>query len=412
MSIIWKTIRTLLGISFLLILALVLTHALLLRPRVDLQLLVPEESFELPTSMTFFPGSTTEFVVTEKAGRIKWFTEGALQNSGLLLDLTDTVYSAGWEEGLLSLAFDPDYVNNRYAYIFYSLDSPKRSRLSRFTVNSDNIADRSSELALLEIPKTSDSHNGGMLQFGTDGFLYVSVGDGYQGDDAQDLSDLKGSLLRLDIRNASEEAPYAIPPDNPFASNSEGIRAEILAWGFRNPWRFSIDELTGHIFVGDVGDNHQEEISRVEIGKDHGWPILEGDQCYPPGTENCDKESTVLPIASFEHTFIRSVIGGYVYRGEDIPWLRGQYVYGDYFRGLFQLDPTEPDIQHFPHVLVYKPRMQHGEELGEVMFFSSLTEDAAGELYATSLSGAVYKLQHLSPSKELKGFFRALGDFR
>ena len=119
----------------------------------------------------------------------------------------------------------------------------------------------------------------------------------------------------------------------------------------------------------------------------------------------------MLPIASFEHTFIRSVIGGYVYRGKDIPWLRGQYVYGDYFRRLFQLDPAEPGIQHFPQVLVYKPRIQHGEELGEVTFFSSLTENAVGELYATSLSGAVYKLQHLSPSKELKGFFRALGDF-
>ncbi len=411
MTIVWKTTRTLLGIFFLLILALVLTHALLLRPRIDFQLLAPEESFELPTSMTFFPGSTTEFVVTEKAGRVKWFTEGALQSSGILLDLTDAVYSAGWEEGLLSMAFDPDYVNNRYAYVFYSLDNPKRSRLSRFTVNLDNIAGRSSELTLLEIPKTSDSHNGGMLQFGTDGFLYISVSDGYQVDDAQDLSDLKGGLLRLDTRNASEKAPYEIPPDNPFANNNEGIRPEILAWGFRNPWRFSIDALTGHIFVGDVGDNHQEEISRIEVRKNHGWPILEGDQCYPPGTENCDKESTVLPIASFEHTFIRSVIGGYVYRGEDIPWLRGQYVYGDYFRGLFQLDPAEPGIQHFPQVLVYKPRIQHGEELGEVTFFSSLTENAVGELYATSLSGAVYKLQHLSPSKELKGFFRALGDF-
>ena len=183
--------------------------------------------------------------------------EGALQSSGILLDLTDAVYSAGWEEGLLSMAFDPDYVNNRYAYAFYSLDNPKRSRLSRFTVNLDNIAGRSSELTLLEIPKTSDSHNGGMLQFGTDGFLYISVSDGYQVDDAQDLSDLKGGLLRLDTRNASEKAPYEIPPDNPFANNNEGIRPEILAWGFRNPWRFSIDALTGHIFVGDVGDNHQ-----------------------------------------------------------------------------------------------------------------------------------------------------------
>ncbi len=310
------------------------------------------------------------------------------------------------------MVFDPDYFNNRYAYVFYSLDNPKRSRLYRFTVNLDNIVGRSSELTLLEIPKTSNSHNGGMLQFGTDGFLYISVSDGYQVDDAQDLSDLKGSLLRLDTRNASEKAPYDIPPDNPFASNNEGIRPEILAWGFRNPCRFSIDALTGHIFVEDVGDNHQEEISRIEVGKNHGWQILKGDQCYPPGTENCDKESTMLPIASLEHTFIRSVIGGYVYRGEDIPWLRGQYVYGDYFRGLFQLDPAEPSIQHFPQVLVYKPRIQHGEELEEVISFSSLTEDAVGELYATSLSGAVYKLQHLSPSKELKGFFRAIGDFR
>ena len=179
--------------------------------------------------------STTKFVVTEKAGRVKWFTEGALQSSGILLDLTDAVYSAGWEEGLLSMAFDPDYVNNRYAYVFYSLDNPKRSRLSRFTVNLDNIAGRSSELTLLEIPKTSDSHNGGMLQFGTDGFLYISVSDGYQVDDAQDLSDLKGGLLRLDTRNASEKAPYEIPPDNPFANNNEGIRPEILASGFRNP---------------------------------------------------------------------------------------------------------------------------------------------------------------------------------
>ena len=134
---------------------------------------------------------------------------------------------------------------------------------------------------------------------------------------------------------------------------------------------------------------------------------MEDDQCYPPGTENCDKESTALPIASFEHTFTHSVIGGYVYREEDIPWLRGQYVYGDYFRGLFQLDPTEPGIQHFPQVLIYKPRIQHGEELGEVMFFSSLTEDAVGELYATSLSSAVYKLQHLSPQQIIEGIFQS-----
>jgi hypothetical protein len=120
----------------------------------------------------------------------------------------------------------------------------------------------------------------------------------------------------------------------------------------------------------------------------------------------------VLPIAAFRHIFIRSVIGGYVYRGEDIPWLQGQYVYGDRFRGLFYLDPTESDIQHFPQVLAYKPRIQHGNEKGEVMFLSSLTEDAHGELYAISLGGAIYKVRQMSTRKELEGFFRALWDLR
>ena len=412
MSIIWKTIRILLGGFFLLVLVLILAQAMFLRPRIDLQLMVPEESFELPTSMTFFPDSTTEFVVTEKSGQVKRFTEGSKQSSALLLDLTDKIYSSGWEEGLLSLAFDPDYVNNSFVYVFYSMDNPKRSQLSRFTVGSDNMVDRSSELALLEILKPSNGHNGGMLQFGTDGLLYVSVGDGYRGYLAQDLKDLKGSLLRLDVSNASETVPYKIPSDNPYANNSKGIQPEIFAWGFRNPLRFSIDELTGDIFVGDVGDKSKEEISHVKVGRNHGWPTLEGDECYPPETESCDKENTVLPIAAFRHIFIRSVIGGYVYRGEDIPWLQGQYVYGDRFRGLFYLDPTESDIQHFPQVLAYKPRIQHGNELGEVMFLSSLTEDAHGELYAISLGGAIYKIRQMSTRKELEGFLRALWDFR
>jgi glucose/arabinose dehydrogenase len=405
--------RVLLGL-FTVLLTLVLAHALLLRPRINLELMAPEESFVLPTSMTFFPGSTSEFVVTEKAGKAKWFAAGSTQSNGLMLDLTDKVYSEGWEEGLLSLAFDPEYAENRYVYVFYSVDDPKFSRLSRFQIGANNVADRDSELLILQVPKARDSHNGGMLQFGKDGYLYVSIGDSYRGETAKDLNDLRGSLLRIDVRNATAEQPYTIPNDNPFYGSNQAARAEIIAYGFRNPWRFSLDHETQEIYVGDVGDNDREEVNRVELGAYHGWPDLEGDQCYPPSVQECEEalSNSVLPLAAFSHEVMRSVIGGFVYRGDGIPWLRERYVFAAYFRGIFSISVHEDEVLNYPSVLIYKPRIQHGDKLGEVMLFSSMSEDAAGELYATNLKGAVYKLTDLTWEKELKGFFRVVGDFR
>ncbi|MEX2399808.1 MAG: PQQ-dependent sugar dehydrogenase [Rhodothermales bacterium] len=280
--------------------------------------------------------------VVEQGGKIFVFeNDEAVSERSVFLDLSDRVYADG-EAGLLSLAFHPDYEVNGYAYVYYILEAKAgeptdwTAVLSRFTRSeSDPLAvDPDSELILLEIPQPTDRHNGGETAFGPDGYLYLSLGDGSAGDDAfgngQNLTTLLGSILRIDVDNPSDERAYGIPPDNPFAGNDQGYREEIFAYGFRNPWRFSIDHETGHVWAGDVGEQSWEEVDFVVKGRNYGWPVMEGGECYDPPT-NCTQDPLVPPVWYYSHDDNRvSVIGGYVYRGRRVPELVGHYIFADW----------------------------------------------------------------------------------
>ncbi|MBX2957646.1 MAG: PQQ-dependent sugar dehydrogenase [Cyclobacteriaceae bacterium] len=245
----------------------------------------------------------------------------------------------GGERGLLGMAFHPDFESNGYFYVNYTRSGPLTSVISRFSVKTENPneADPFSELILLTQSQPFDNHNGGKLAFGTDGYLYISIGDGGSGGDpqnnAQNLTNLLGKILRIDVNASENGLPYAIPSTNPFKGNTNGYREEIFAYGLRNVWKFSVDQVTGNIWAADVGQGAREEINLITGGKNYGWRLMEGTLCYNPAT-NCNPGDLVLPIFEYPHqNNNRSITGGFVYRGVQIPEWNGQYLYGDYISG-------------------------------------------------------------------------------
>lgn len=300
------------------------------------------------------------------------------------------VNSAGGEQGLLGLAFDPGYADNGWFYVFYSTgNGPGTSVVSRFSVSADpNIADPSSEQVILTIDQPFTNHNGGDLAFGPDGYLYISLGDGGSGGDplnyGQDLGNLNGSILRIDVHG---DAPYTVPADNPFLS-TPGVRPEIWAYGLRNPWRMGFDRLTGDLWLGDVGQTQWEEIHFWPAG-DHSGPNF-GWRCYegfaPYNTNGC------VGAMAYEQPVIAhgnatggwcSIIGGRVYRGTEYERLYGRYIYTDYCKGEFH--SLRPDGQ--------------GGWTNELLLatgwggFSCIGENAAGELFAGRMSnGTLYRV--------------------
>jgi glucose/arabinose dehydrogenase len=260
----------------------------------------------------------------------------------VFLDISRRVNAQGLEEGLLGLAFDPMYRTNGSFYVSYTASHPRRLVVSRFLVSHDNPlrADRRSALVLIEIPLYDAPgfayHNGGQLAFGPDGHLYIAVGDGGVPEYAQDLSELAGKVLRIDVRDATPDEPYRGPPDNPFAQAAgtpETVRPEVWAYGLRNPWRMSFDPVTGNLWAADVGESDYEEVNLIKPGRNYGWPMLEGLECLGHGGYNCaaDVLSGLEPpiaVHSREDGWV-AIIGGYVYRGARLPWLSGAYVYGD-----------------------------------------------------------------------------------
>jgi len=279
-------------------------------------------------------GSGRLFFV-EQAGRILVF-EGGTVLTDPFLDITSRVTS-GAERGLLGLVFHPSYASNGRFFVNYTQSSSGQLRTiiaeyQRSPIDPDK-ADISSERILLEIEQPFNNHNGGMLAFGPDGYLYISVGDGGAAGDpqgnAQNLSNLLGKILRIDV---DQTFPYSIPSDNPFL-NTEGARGEIWAYGLRNVWRFSFDEATGRLFAGDVGQADWEEIDLITRGGNFGWNRMEGNSCFPPGTVSCDTAGLILPITEMDHSIGQAVTGGYVYRGEQNSPLLGSYIFGDYISG-------------------------------------------------------------------------------
>jgi glucose/arabinose dehydrogenase len=263
--------------------------------------------------------------IIEKVGRIRIVQNGQLIDFPYL-NVTDRVGSGGNEQGLLGLAFHPNYAVNGLFFVNYT-DTNGDTVISRFRVTGDpNVADPTGEVILLRVSQPFRNHNGGVLAFGLDGYLYAGLGDGGSGGDPQGngqrLDTLLGKILRLDVDSAE---PYAIPADNPFGN-------EIWAYGLRNPWRMSFDSQNGDLYIGDVGQNQWEEIDFVPAGTpggiNFGWNILEGTHPYDGGQQ----DGLVPPIAEYAHSQGCSVTGGYVYRGAMPEW-NGIYLYGDYCTG-------------------------------------------------------------------------------
>ena len=267
--------------------------------------------------------------VAQQTGEIR-IVDGAALLPNPFLDLSDLVSCCG-EQGLLGLAFHPDYATNGFFYVHYT-DLNGGSVIARYSVSSSdpNAADASSSLTLLTWPQPFGNHNGGQLAFGPDGFLYIGVGDGGDAGDpdnrGQDLTTLLGKVLRIDVDSTDPGLNYAVPPSNPFFGSPPTL-PEIWAYGLRNPWRFSFDRGTGDLFIGDVGQNAVEEIDFQPAaspgGENYGWRLMEGSSCFNPPT-NCNDGSLILPILEYSHFLGCSVTGGYVYRGSLYPQLRGR----------------------------------------------------------------------------------------
>jgi glucose/arabinose dehydrogenase len=292
---------------------------------------------------------------------------------------------SGGEQGLLGLAFHPDFETNGRFFVDYT-NLGSDMVISEFSVDANGIGDPNSERNLLTISDPFPNHNGGMLAFGPDGYLYIANGDGGAGGDplnsGQSLDTLLGKILRIDIDSGD---PYGIPADNPFAAG--GGEPEIWDWGLRNPWRFSFDRATGAMLIGDVGQDRVEEIDLEtpgDGGKNYGWNRLEGERCYKNAT--CSANGTTLPVATYSHDLGCSVTGGYVYRGSaNADVLTGGYIYADYCSGKLWVFNADDALASGRATV---------DEVGQVSFnVSSFGEDEAGEMYIVDHGGAIYRIE-------------------
>lgn len=349
----------------------------------------PNLSFSRPVDLQPAGDNSDRLFVVEKSGVIQVFENDASTTStSVFLDIRDKVDDSGSEEGLLGLAFHPNYEDNGYFYVNYTASNPSRTIIARFQVSGENPdqADESSEIEILSFDQPFDNHNGGQLAFGPDGYLYIAVGDGGSGGDpdenGQDRSTLLGSILRIDVDSQTNGNNYAIPQDNPFAGNNEGFREEIFAYGLRNPWRFSFDADNGRLWAADVGQNSYEEIDIIEEGNNYGWDIMEGAHCFEPSA-GCDQTGLELPIWEYGRGEGISVTGGFVYRGPTLNGLNGLYIYGDFGSGkIWALDYSDLDNPV-------------NTELTEADFsISSFGVDADNELYICDYGGGnIYRLE-------------------
>ncbi len=340
-----------------------------------------------PVLVTYAGDGSNRLFVVEQTGRISILEDGNLSRTPFL-DIGDKITTRGNEQGLLGLVFDPHFTENGFFYVNYSRAQDGDNVIERYKVSDDpNVADPNSAKTLLTIDGLEPNHNGGMLAFGPDGYLYIGTGDGGGAGDrhgsignGQSLDTLLGKILRIDVNGD----PYAVPADNPFV-NQAGARSEIWAYGLRNPWRFSFDRATGDLYIADVGQGAIEEVdfqpAASRGGENYGWRLAEGSQCYNP-RDNCDTSNLVMPIAEYSHDFGCSITGGYVYRGQEFPVLVGQYLFADYCTGIVWATARDAS------------GTWHTRQVGKFDdTISSFGEDAVGELYVVGHgSGTIYKL--------------------
>lgn len=344
--------------------------------------LVTDQNQERP--LLYIQAPDERFFIVEQTGRILLVEDGVTQTEPAFLDLRGTAQMNANEQGLLGLAFHPNYLENGYLFVYYT-DAADDTVVSRFEVDLDNPneVDPATETVFLQLEQPYRNHNGGMIVFGPDDYLYIGLGDGGSGGDpeenGQNLNNLLGALLRIDVDTPGEDTLYSIPSDNPFADG--GGLPEIWHYGLRNPWRYSFDSMTGDLYIGDVGQGEFEEISLASAGEgglNFGWGNYEASQEYG-GRPAID--DTVFPIAEYNHGLGCSVTGGYVYHGSALPEFEGVYFYGDYCSGIVWTLQQNED----------------GEWVNELFLdtdynISSFAQDAAGELYIVRHDGGVYQL--------------------
>jgi glucose/arabinose dehydrogenase len=354
-------------------------------------------NIQAPTALAF-PGNG-EVWVTEQTGKIRAIKNGKL--SGVpVLDLSSKLpkINTGYEErGLLGIALHPRFSTNKKFYVFYSTPPTGKFNhtdvVSEFTLGGSGQADPKSERIILSAEKPDGNHNGGCVQFGKDGYLYISFGDGGgQGDkhgefgNGQNLNTWLGKILRVDINTGSG---YVVPKDNPFIGKTDA-KPEIWAYGFRNPYRFSFDRASGLLFAGDVGQDTWEEVDIVKSGGNYGWRLTEGTHCYNPAS-GCDITGITMPIAEYNHREGVSITGGYVYNGKQIPVLKSKYLFADWTGPVYYLQKTGNAWQRGKVTL---------QNIPENLKITGFGEDPTGELYMLTnpdtgpgnTKGAVFKI--------------------
>lgn len=344
------------------------------------------DGFARPLFVTAAPGDNTRLFVVEQFGSIRVIENGTTVSEPYL-DLEDRVQSSqndGDERGLLGLAFHPDYAENGLFYVNYSAPRSGNTTVSEFSVTDDaNVADPDSERVVLTQEQPAANHNGGMLAFGPDGYLHIGFGDGGGGGDqygnGQNLGSMLATISRIDVDDTSS-GEYGIPAGN---MTGNGALPEILHYGVRNPWRFSFDACTGDLYIGDVGQDDLEEVDVIPAGAGNlnlGWPIKEASSCYQANT--CDESGLTDPVLEYGHGDGVSVTGGYVYRGSEIPGLRGYYFYADY-----------------GSEVVWTFRYEAGEALDQQVVnvggsggITAFGQDNSGEIYIVRRPGEIQKI--------------------
>lgn len=363
----------------------------------------PNLVFDNPLDIQNAGDGTNRLFIVEQKGTIQVInniapnTQNEVESKGIaatvetFLDIQNKVGFGDGEQGMLGLAFHPNYENNGVFYINYTASGPRRSVISQFSASTQNPnqADPNSEIILLEIDQPTSLHNGGQLVFGpNDGYLYISMGDGGPpfgtNGTSQDFTNLLGSIVRIDVDNPQAQLNYGIPPDNPFIDNNSGFREELFAFGLRNPWRLAFDAMTGTLWSGDVGEFSREEINIIEVGKNYGWPIIEGSLCFDPPI-GCDFGGLELPVHEYSRSQGGAVIGGIIYHGNEFTELSGLYIYGDFVSGrVWALEHNDTSAVDNTQLLLFDPF--------SIVAFGL---DEQNEPHVASFDGSIYRLERL-----------------
>lgn len=350
-----------------------------------------QAKFDKPLLLAHHETDPEKYYVVEQDGTIYRIPrDGAGDERSVFLDWTDVVHRDNWEEGLLGLAFDPGYESNGHLFVYWSqgLDGGRRqSVISRLKVDrrGDPRVTEDDQLDILTVFQPWGNHNGGTILFGADEMLYIAFGDGGAGNDpkgnGQNVKTLLGTICRIDVRNATAEAPYEIPADNPFAEEA-GARGEIWAYGLRNPWRISFDRETGELWCGDVGQGKWEEVNRIVKGGNYGWNRKEGTRDFEHSKYTQPRPGLIPPVHEYGRKQGLSITGGHVYRGSALGELDGHFVFGDFVTGrIWAVREGDEGAQADATLLCTAP--------GSI---ASFAEEPDGELLVLSFDGRIYRL--------------------